>query len=324
MSELQIILYILGGSAGLFIGAEGLVRGSSSLALRLGISPLVVGLTVVAFATSGPELVVSVKAAIEGNPGIVVGNVVGSNICNIALIWGVAALISPIQIKTQVVRREIPILIIITFIFLLLFVLLDFTISRITGALFVIGIIAYIIFGYKYALNEKNSLGISKEFEESIPKTAYNIWQIILLMIFGFGLLILGSNLFVDGAVAIAVKFGVSQAVIGLTIVALGTSLPELTTSIVASFKNENDIAIGNAVGSNVFNILSILGISSIIRPISDSGITLIDLSIMMFFTILILPLSKSKFTLRRWEGAVLFGGYIAYIIYLAQTHSVI
>lgn len=323
MSELQIILYILGGSAGLFIGAEGLVRGSSSLALRLGISPLVVGLTVVAFATSGPELFVSVKAAIEGNPGIVVGNVVGSNICNIALILGVAALISPMQIKTQVVRREIPILIIITFIFLLLFVLLDFTISRITGVLFVIGIIAYIIFGYKYALNEKSSLGLSKEFEESIPKTAYKIWQTILLMIFGLGLLVLGSILFVDGAVAIAVKLGVSQAVIGLTIVALGTSLPELTTSIVASFKNENDIAIGNAVGSNVFNILSILGISSIINPISNSGITIIDLSIMMFFTILILPLSKSKFTLRRWEGAVLFGGYIAYIIYLAQTQSV-
>ncbi|MCH7722954.1 MAG: calcium/sodium antiporter [Bacteroidetes bacterium] len=320
---MQIILYILGGSAGLFIGAEGLVRGSSSLALRLGISPLVVGLTVVAFATSGPELFVSVKAAIEGNPGIVVGNVVGSNICNIALILGVAALISPMQIKTQVVRREIPILIIITFIFLLLFVLLDFTISRITGVLFVIGIIAYIIFGYKYALNEKSSLGLSKEFEESIPKTAYKTWQIILLMIFGLGLLVLGSILFVDGAVAIAVKLGVSQAVIGLTIVALGTSLPELTTSIVASFKNENDIAIGNAVGSNVFNILSILGISSIINPISNSGITIIDLSIMMFFTILILPLSKSKFTLRRWEGAVLFGGYIAYIIYLAQTQSV-
>ena len=323
MSELQIILYILGGSAGLFIGAEGLVRGSSSLALRLGISPLVVGLTVVAFATSGPELFVSVKAAIEGNPGIVVGNVVGSNICNIALILGVAALISPMQIKTQVVRREIPILIIITFIFLLLFVLLDFTISRITGVLFVIGIIAYIIFGYKYALNEKSNLGLSKEFEKSIPKTAYKIWQTILLMIFGLGLLVLGSILFVDGAVAIAVKLGVSQAVIGLTIVALGTSLPELTTSIVASFKNENDIAIGNAVGSNVFNILSILGISSIINPISNSGITIIDLSIMMFFTILILPLSKSKFTLRRWEGAILFGGYIAYIIYLAQTQSV-
>ncbi len=324
MSELQIILYILGGSAGLFIGAEGLVRGSSSLALRLGISPLVVGLTVVAFATSGPELFVSVKAAIEGDSGIVVGNVVGSNICNIALILGVAALISPMQIKTQVIRREIPILIIITLIFLLLFVFLDFTISRITGALFVIGIIAYIIFGYKYALNEKSSLDLSKEFEESIPKTPYKVWQTILLIIFGLGLLIFGSNLFVDGAVAFAVKLGVSQAVIGLTIVALGTSLPELITSIVASLKNENDIAIGNAVGSNIFNILSVLGISSIINPISDSGVTLIDLSIMMFFTILILPLSKTKFTLRRWEGAILFAGYIAYIIYLAQSQSVI
>ena len=135
----------------------------------------------------------------------------------------------------------------------------------------------------------------------------------------GLVLLVFGSNLFVDGAVAIAENFGVSQAVIGLTIVALGTSLPELTTSVVASFKNENDIAIGNAVGSNVFNILSILGISSLIRPIVNTGITMVDLSIMMFFAILILPLSKTKFTLRRWEGALLFCGYIAYIIYLVM-----
>ncbi|MCZ6521852.1 MAG: calcium/sodium antiporter [Bacteroidetes bacterium] len=314
---MQVAIYIIGGSLGLFIGAEVLVRGASSLAIRLGISPLVVGLTVVAFATSSPELVVSIKAAIEGNPGIVVGNVVGSNICNIALILGVAAMISPMSIKTQVIKREIPIMIIVSVILLL--ILLDDTITRVEGVFLVIGIITYIILGYKYSMKERNNKEEIKEFEEIIPKSPFKVWQSLVFILVGLGLLVFGSNLFVDGAVSIAEKFGVSQAVIGLTIVALGTSLPELTTSIVASFKNENDIAIGNAVGSNVFNILSILGISSLIRPISDTGITMVDLSIMMFFTILILPFSKTKFTLSRWEGALLFCGYVAYIIYLVN-----
>lgn len=317
MNEIQVAIYIIGGSLGLFIGAEVLVRGASSLAIRLGISPLVVGLTVVAFATSSPELVVSIKAAIEGNPGIVVGNVVGSNICNIALILGVAAMISPMSIKTQVIKREIPIMIIVSVILLL--ILLDDTITRVEGVFLVIGIITYIILGYKYSIKEKDNKEVIKEFEEFIPKSPYKVWQSLVFILVGLGLLVFGSNLFVDGAVSIAEKFGVSQAVIGLTIVALGTSLPELTTSIVASFKNENDIAIGNAVGSNVFNILSILGISSLISPISNTGITMVDLSIMMFFAILILPLSKTKFTLRRWEGALLFCGYIAYMIYLVS-----
>lgn len=317
MNDLQIALYIIGGSIGLFIGAESLVRGASSLAIRLGISPLVVGLTVVAFATSSPEMVVSIKAAIEGNPGIVVGNVVGSNICNIALILGVAAMVSPLSVKTQVIKREIPIMIIVSVILLL--ILLDDTITRVEGVFLIIGIITYIILGYKYSVKEKDNKEVIKEFQEIIPKSPYKVWQSLVLMTVGLGLLVVGSNLFVDGAVAIAENFGVSQAVIGLTVVALGTSLPELTTSIVASFKNENDIAIGNAVGSNVFNILSILGVSSLVRPIADTGVTMIDLSIMMFFAILILPLSRSKFTLRRWEGTLLFCGYIAYMIYLAN-----
>lgn len=317
MNDIQIALYIISGSISLFIGAESLVRGASSLAIRLGISPLVVGLTVVAFATSSPELVVSIKAAIEGNPGIVVGNVVGSNICNIALILGVAAIISPLSVKTQVIKREIPIMIIVSVILLL--ILSDDVITRLEGVLLVIGIIVYIILGYKYSIKKKDNKEVIKEFEEIIPKSPYKVLTSLVLIVVGLVLLVFGSNLFVDGAVAIAENFGVSQAVIGLTIVALGTSLPELTTSVVASFKNENDIAIGNAVGSNVFNILSILGISSLIRPIVNTGITMVDLSIMMFFAILILPLSKTKFTLRRWEGALLFCGYIAYIIYLVM-----
>jgi len=317
MNDLQIALFILGGSGGLFLGAEGLVRGSSSLAIRFGISPLVVGLTIVAFATSSPELVVSIKAAIDGNPGIVVGNVVGSNICNIALILGVAALISPMQVKAQVIKREIPLMIIISIVLLL--VLIDGSISRWEGTMFVIGIIAYIVFSYQYVKREKADVEIVKEFKEGLKAKPYKLWQSVLLIIGGLVFLVIGSNLFVDGAIEAAVKLGVSQAVIGLTIVALGTSLPELVTSVVASFKNENDIAIGNAVGSNVFNILSILGISSLINPISNSGITIIDLSIMMFFTVLILPLCKSGFKLRRWEGAMLFSGYVAYMIYLVQ-----
>ncbi|UCH66874.1 MAG: calcium/sodium antiporter [Ignavibacterium sp.] len=318
---MQIILFILGGIVGLYVGAEGLVRGSSSLAISFGISPLVVGLTVVAFATSSPELVVSIKAAIDGNPGIVVGNVVGSNICNIALILGVAAMISPMHVKAQVIKREIPLMIIISVAFLL--VLIDGSISRWEGAMFVIGIIAYIVMSYLYVKKDKADEEIVKEFEEGIRTKPYKIWQSILLIVIGLGLLAIGSNIFVDGAIEAAVKLGVSQAVIGLTIVAIGTSLPELVTSIVASFKNENDIAIGNAVGSNVFNILSILGISSLIRPISNSGITIVDLTIMMFFTVIILPLCKSGFKLRRWEGAILFGGYILYMIYLVQLQTV-
>jgi cation:H+ antiporter len=316
MNEFEITISIIGGIVGLFAGAESLVRGSSSLALRLGISPLVVGLTVVAFATSSPELVVSIKAALEGNPGIVVGNVVGSNICNIGLILGVAALISPIRIKTQLIKREIPIMILVGFILLL--VLADDSISRLEGVLLILGITSYVIFSYLYARKDK-VIETSREFIEAIPKgKEKSAWISILLIVGGLGLLLGGAHIFVNGAVEVAVRLGVSQAIIGLSMVALGTSLPELMTSIVASFRNENDIAIGNAVGSNVFNVLSVLGFSSVISPISSSGVGYIDLTVMMLFMIVILPMSKSGFVLKRFEGAILLAGYFAYILYLA------
>jgi cation:H+ antiporter len=314
MTDLEIIIFIIGGILGLFIGAESLVRGSSSLALRLGISPLVVGLTVVAFATSSPELVVSIKAALENNPGIVVGNVVGSNICNIALILGIAAMISPMKVKSQVVKREIPIMIFVSLILLL--ILIDDSISRVEGIFLIVGIILYVVFSYKYSMKEKDK-ELDKEFREGVPKQTKSILLSVVLIIAGLGLLVGGAHIFVNGAVEVAYKLGVSHAVIGLSVVALGTSLPELITSIVASFRNENDIAIGNAVGSNVFNILSILGFSSVIRPIESSGVGIIDLGIMMLFTILILPLSRTGFRLRRREGALLFLGYLLYIAYL-------
>lgn len=316
MNELEITISIIAGIIGLFAGAESLVRGSSSLALQMGISPLVVGLTVVAFATSSPELVVSIKAALEGNPGIVIGNVVGSNICNIGLILGVAAIISPMQVKTRLVKREIPIMIIVGFILLL--VLANDSISRFEGILLIIGIFSYIILSYLYARKDK-TIEASQEFIEVIPAgKAKSVWISLLLIVGGLGLLLGGAHIFVNGAVEVAVKLGVSQAIIGLSMVALGTSLPELMTSIVASFRNENDIAIGNAVGSNVFNVLSVLGFSSVINPISSSGVGYIDLTIMMLFMIIILPMSKSGFVFKRYEGAILLAGYFAYILYLA------
>ena len=297
----------------LFIGAEGLIRGSSNLAIKIGITPLVVGLTVVAFGTSTPELVVSLKAALLGNSSISLGNVVGSNIANIALILGVAALIKPLDVHAKVIMREIPIMIGISLLLLLL--LLDGELGFIDGLVFVSGIITYTFVNVWMARKER-SPEVVKEFKEGL-KSKLGIPVSIVLMIAGLGLLILGANLFVQSAVAIAKMFNVSDAIIGLTIVAIGTSLPELITSIVAAYKKESDIAIGNVVGSNIFNILGILGITALIIPISSVGISYVDLGVMVFTAIILFPLSRSGFSISRAEGALLLLGYAGYIYYL-------
>jgi len=313
MTEIEIILYLMGGVILLFIGAEGLIRGSSNLAIKIGITPLVVGLTVVAFGTSAPELVVSLKAALMGNSSISLGNVVGSNIANIALILGIAALIKPLDVHADVIRREIPIMIGITVLLLLL--LIDGELGFVDGVILVIGLIIYLTFSVLIARKEKNH-EVAAEFKDGL-KSNLGITISVILVIVGFGLLILGANLFVQSAVAIAKIFGFSDVVIGLTIVAIGTSLPELITSIVASYKKESDIGIGNVVGSNVFNILGILGITALIIPISTVGISYIDLGLMLVTAIILLPLSRTGFTITRLEGAVLFLGYAGYIYYL-------
>ena len=313
MTGIEIILYLVGGLIMLFIGAEGLIRGSSNLAIKIGITPLVVGLTVVAFGTSTPELVVSLKAALLGNSSISLGNVVGSNIANIALILGVAALIRPLDVHAKVIMREIPIMIGISILLLLL--LIDGELGFIDGLIFVIGLIVYLVVNVLIARKEKNP-EIDSEFSEGL-KSKLGIPVSIVLMIAGLGLLILGANLFVQSAVAIAKIFNVSDAIIGLTIVAIGTSLPELITSIVAAYKKEADIAIGNVVGSNVFNILGILGITALIIPISSVGISYVDLGVMLFTAIILFPLSRTGFSISRFEGALLLAGYGGYIYYL-------
>ena len=313
MTELEIILYLVGGLIMLFIGAEGLIRGSSNLAIKIGITPLVVGLTVVAFGTSTPELVVSLKAALLGNSSISLGNIVGSNIANIALILGIAALIRPLDVHAKIIMREIPIMIGISVLLLLL--LIDGELGFFDGLVFVTGIVIYTVVNVMLARKEKNT-EVETEFKDGL-KSKLGIPISIILIIGGLGLLILGANLFVQSAVAIAKMFNVSDAIIGLTIVAIGTSLPELITSIVAAYKKESDIAIGNVVGSNIFNILGILGITALIIPISSAGISYIDLGVMLVTAIILFPLSRSGFSISRMEGALLLAGYAGYIYYL-------
>jgi cation:H+ antiporter len=309
----EVIIFLISGLLALFIGAEGLIRGSSALALKIGITPLVVGLTVVAFGTSTPELVVSLKAALIGNTSITLGNVIGSNIANIALILGTAALIRPLDVHANVVRKEIPIM--IAFTILLILLLFDGEVGFIDGIIFVISIVAYTIVNIILARKEKNA-EVENEFKDGL-KTKINVPVSIIMIVAGLGLLILGANLFVNGAIAVAKFIGVSDAIIGLTVVAIGTSLPELITAAVASYKKESDIAVGNVVGSNIFNILGILGITALITSINTDELNFVDFGVMLFAAIILLPLSKTGFKISRLEGAFLVVGYIIYIFYL-------
>ncbi|WP_337865373.1 calcium/sodium antiporter [Ignavibacterium sp.] len=314
MFDISIPLYLIGGLIGLFLGGEGVIRGSSSLALKVGVSPLVVGLTVVAFGTSSPELLVSLKAALMGSSSIALGNVIGSNIANIALILGLASVIRPLQVHANVIKREIPIMIGVSL--LLVFFLIDGMVGFIEGLIFIILLIAYTIVNIFLSLKENKE--IEKEFEEGL-KSKLNIPTAVLFIVAGLALLFFGADLFLKGAISLAKVFNVSDAIIGLTVVAVGTSLPELFTSLVATIKKESDIAVGNAVGSNIFNILSILGISAILIPIKSDQISYFDFGVMLAAALILLPLSNSGFRISRLEGILLLTGYFVYVYLLVQ-----
>ncbi|QYJ85877.1 calcium/sodium antiporter [Shewanella mesophila] len=312
-----IALAIIGGFLILTFGAEALVRGASSLALKLGITPLVIGLTIVAFGTSAPELTVSLKSALAGNPGIAIGNVIGSNIANIGLILGITALIRPIQIQSQMVKRDIPIMIIASLLFLGLNS--DENLSLLDGAILTSLLVSYLIFSYlsgKKADKEEISC-----IEISGPKPL-NPLIASLFILAGISMLVGGGILFVDGAVELAGLFGISELIIGLTIVAIGTSMPELVTSVVAARKGESDIAIGNVVGSNLFNILGILGITALLHPIASSGLQLLDMGVMLILAIVLLPLAWTGMRIGRREGALLLVAYLCYLGYLINSAS--
>lgn len=316
--------WIILGLVLLYFGAEWLVRGASSIALRCGLSPLVVGLTVVAFGTSAPELVVSVKANLDGNGGMALGNVVGSNICNIALVLGMAAVIAPVGIVKQVIRREMPVLLVVTGLFV--FFLRDGLIHRGEGAVLALLVVAYVIVSVLVARREGKV--VQEEATEEVPEDLIlaarsgGLGRVLLdlgLVVVGILLLVVGADRMVFGGERIALGFGVSKEVVALTLFAFGTSLPELATSVVASLKNEGDIVIGNVVGSCIFNILAVVGVTGVVAPLAQGALKNLDLWVMTGLTVILLPMMRSGWRVTRREGWLLVLGYGAYTGWLAM-----
>jgi cation:H+ antiporter len=298
----------------LFLGAEGLVRGSASLALRAGLSPLAVGLTIVAFGTSSPELFASVKAALSQQGDIAVGNVVGSNSFNIGVILGLAALVCPVPVHRQVIKIDAPISLVVALVLPLL--LLNHALGRFEGLLLVGGIVAYTSMNIVLARRQARA-GAPDPADAPVPAVSRYWGMDIAFIVVGLGLLVLGASLLVDNSIPLAKALGVSEAVIGLTIVAAGTSLPELATSLVAAVRKQPDIAVGNVVGSNVFNILGILGLASIVSPLRAPGVSMLDYVAMIGFTALVIPLLYTGRLLHRLEGGALLTLYGVYVFVL-------
>lgn len=309
---LLAIVAILGGLVLLAFGAEGLVRGSSSIALRMGVTPLVIGLTIVAFGTGSPEMIVSLQAALGGNSDLALGNIVGSNICNIALILGVAALARPLHVRSALLQREVPVMVAVTI--LLGALLYDGVLGRVEGTVLAVGAVVYTVATYLAARRDRDA-EVAAEFSQELPTPQASTLRSVALVAGGFVGLLAGANVLVYGAVVIAQALGMSQVVIGLTVIAIGTSLPELATSVVAALRNDADVAFGNVLGSNILNILLILGVVAMIRPISAAGLRPLDLGVLIGSAVVIYPLMWRGRILNRWEGALLLAGYVAYVV---------
>ncbi len=313
-----LLLFVVGGAL-LIGGAELLVRGASRMAIAAGISPLVVGLTVVAFGTSSPELAVTVSSAIAGEADLAVGNVVGSNIFNVLFILGISALVAPLVVAQQLVRLDVPVMIAASVLALVL--ALDGAVSRLDGLLLFAGAIGYTIFLIRQSRRE--SASVRQEYDEAFggePPTRSSPLANIGLMLIGLAMLVFGARWLVDAAVTTATALGVSELVIGLTVIAAGTSLPEVATSVLATIRGERDIAVGNVVGSNIFNLLAVLGLGSIIAPNGvpvPPGALSFDIPVMVAVAVATLPIFFTGYVIARWEGAVFLGYYVAYTTYL-------
>lgn len=322
-------LFLLLGLGLLVAGAEMLVRGGSRLAARLGVSSLLIGLTIVAYGTSAPELAVSAKAALSGQPDIAIGNVVGSNIFNVLFILGVSALITPLVVSQQLVRVDVPIMIGVSV--MLILMSLDGKLGLIDGAILLSCFFAYTFLVVKIA--KKESKQVQQEYEKefgseklSEKKSTSVLLGQIFLIVMGLVVLVIGARLFVESSISLARSFGISELVIALTIVAAGTSMPEVATSIMASIRGERDIAVGNVIGSNIFNIVAILGVSSLLA--GQAGLQVskavfdFDLPIMLAVAVACLPIFFTGHKISRWEGAVFLLYYIFYVVYLILKAS--
>ena len=313
LDPLTLVSFILGLGA-LYLGADLMIRGASRLARRLGVNALVIGLTVVAMGTSAPELLVGVVATVRQSGDIAVGNVIGSNVANIALILGIAALIRPIRVQMRLLVREVPIMIFASLAFYIF--ALDGELSRFDGLSLLVGFVAYTLYLLEGARRE--SPAIEVEYQKFVP-TGGTLVNHLFLTVVGLGILLGGAHFVVSGASQTARFLGVSELAIGLTVVAIGTSLPELATAIAASVQDEGDILVGNVVGSNIFNLLSVLGVTSVVRPLAISPTVIsVEAPVMLAVSILVLPFVWTTLRLTRWEGGIFLAAYIAFIVLLA------
>lgn len=323
---MMTFVYLIAGLVLLVAGAEVLVRGAAKLAAQFGISPLIIGLTVVAFGTSAPETAVSVQAAVNGSGDIAIGNVVGSNIANVLLILGLTALVTPLVVSRQLIRLDVPIMIgasLVTFA-----LAWDGELSRLDGALLFSAVVVYTLFliisSRRDTATDTND-EFAKEFGLDTPAKPHAGLINACLVLGGLVLLVVGSNFLVEGAVSLARALGLSELVIGLTVIAIGTSLPELATSIMAAFRGERDIAVGNIVGSNIFNLLCVLGLASLVSPqaiaVSPNALAF-DFPVMIAVAIACLPIFFAGYTINRWEGLLFLAYYVAYTAYLVMSSA--
>ena len=313
-SFLLPLLLFVSGLGALYLGADLMIRGASRLARRLGVNALVIGLTVVAMGTSMPELLVGVVASARQSGDIAIGNVIGSNVANIALILGIAALIRPLRVQMRLLVREVPIMIFAALAFYIF--AQDGTISRWDGVSLIVGFIAFTLYLLEGARRE--SPAIEVEYQKFVP-TGGTLASHLFLTVFGLGILLGGAHFVVNGAANTARFLGISELAIGLTVVAIGTSLPELATAIAASVQDEGDILVGNVVGSNIFNLLAVLGVASITRPLGISASVIrVEAPVMLAVSILLLPFVWTTLRLTRWEGGIFLAAYIAFIVLLA------
>jgi len=329
MSPLVAVWFVVGVVA-LVVGAESLVRGSSRLAARSGLSPVVIGLTVVAFGTSAPELAVSIGAAAGGESEIALGNVIGSNIANVLLVLGLSAVVGGgLVVAQRIVRVDVPIMIVMSALVLVLG--LDGRIGRLDGGLFVAILIVYLVWTVRSAVGDQDAdenhdgvadaATLASEYSSALGREKIrgsSLWRDLLYVVGGLALLVVGAQSLVTAATDIARALEISELVIGLTVVAVGTSLPEIATSVVAAARGQRDMAVGNAIGSNLFNILAVLGITGVVSPvIVSSGARGFDLPFMLAVAVACLPIFADGFILHRWQGAVFLSYYVAYLVWL-------
>mgnify|MGYP002521537387 FL=1 len=304
------ILLIVLGVAMVLLGADRLTEGAAALARRMNVPEIIIGLTIVAAGTSAPELFVSLVSALKGTPDMAMGNVVGSNTMNCMLIVGCAAMVAPMTISRSTVQKDIPFSVGASV--LLMILAINAYLGRFDGIILLLGFAAFM---YYTLLQAKKG---QVEQQETVKQV--NPWLSAFFVVLGLAMLVVGSNVFVDAASDVAYSLGLSEGVVGLTIVAGGTSLPELATSVVAARKGQSAIAIGNVIGSNVFNILLILGLTATISPMQIQGITLVDMGMMLGSVSLVWLFSYTRFTVERWEGALLVGGYLVYLCWLLSN----